>query len=401
MNGSNLKKVIGDAEGSLKELAELFDWADTVDIAYAWAGSRMGKAKHWKSIDVGKLRRVVIGTQFAQTEPWLLKLLHTHASRHPECTFHVVVRGSGTFHPKLAVARKGDKVRVLMGSSNLTEGGFGLNTELNVLLRFEANSTHARAFDNVVDECMKKGGPLNLRWLEGYELDYRNRPRQNGWVHASQWHLETIEDLELDWDGFVRAVRSQEGRPLGDDIQLSLFDHERSYFAEFDRMAPVVASKPRFQDWDEPERVAALGLKPSSGYLGRMKRASMAIHGVRTGPELVGRFLDAIPKSGPIPRDVFEHVIRGLMAIPNVGIGVATRLLVAIRPDMYLPVNDANQAEITRLFGKEINKPLHYIQLMDRIWATPWFRSPRPLDKDQARLWDNRVAILDAVIYRP
>lgn len=401
MNSINLKRVIGDAEEASDELAELFSWADTVDMAYAWATSRAGKANHWSNIDLRKLRKVVVGTQFAQTEPWLLKRLHTHTSSHPECTFHIVVRGGGTFHPKLAVGRKGGKVRVLIGSSNLTEGGFSLNTELNVLLRLEATSVHARAIDDFLDKCMDKGAPLDLRWLETYEQDYKKRPRPNGWVQGGRWHIEAIEDIELDWDSYVKALFSQEGRPLGDGVLLSLFHPERSYFAELDRMAPVVAAKPRFQDWSESERMSALGLKPASGYLGRMKRASMAIHLVRTQPEVVGRFLDDVPKSGPVPIDVFVRVIDGLMDIPDIGIGVATRLLAAVRPDLFLPVNNASQDELTRLFGMQVKQPQHYLQLMNRIWSTPWFQSPRPSDKQQARLWDNRAALLDALIYRP
>lgn len=401
MNANGLKKVMSDAEASLEALAELFGWADTVDIAYAWANSRDGKAKHWRKFNVGKLRKVIIGTQFAQTEPLLLKHLHVHASRHPECTFRVVVRGSGTFHPKIAVGRKGGEVRVLMGSSNLTEGGFGLNTELNMLLALDAKSVPARAFDDFIDQCLSKGEQLDLGWLEAYELDYKARPRQNGWVNAARWHFETIEDIDLDWDSYVKALFSQVNRPLGADVLLSLFHPERSYFAELDRMAPIVATKAKFQDWIESERMSALGLKPASGYLGRMKRASMAIHLVRHQPEVVGRFLDAVPKSGPVPNDVFVHAIEGLMNIPDVGIGVATRLLAAIRPDLFLPVNNASQDEVTRLFGMQVKQPQHYLELMDRIWATPWFRSPRPSEEQQARLWDNRAALLDALIYRP
>jgi hypothetical protein len=401
MNSSNLKRVIGDAEEASDELAELFSWAETVDMAYAWATSREGKADHWGRIDLRKLRKVVVGTHFAQTEPWLLKRLHAHASRHPECTFRIVVRGGGTFHPKLVVGSKGEKVRVLMGSSNLTEGGFGLNTELNVLLQLEASSVHVRAFDDFLDQCMGKGEPLDLGWLEAYEQDYRNRPRQNGWVHEARWHFETIDDLDLDWDSYVKALLSQERRPLAPGVLLSLFDPERSYFAELDRMAPVVTERPMFQDWSETERMSALGLKPASGYLGRMKRASMAIHLIRTQPEVVGRFLDEIPRSGPIPVDVFMRVTDGLMDIPDIGIGVATRLLTAIRPDLFLPVNNASQDEVTRLLGMQVKQPKHYFQLMDRVWATPWFRSPRPMDKQQARLWDNRAALLDALLYRP
>lgn len=401
MNISSIKKVVGKAEEASDELAELFGWAETVDIAYAWATSRGGAARHWEGVDLGKLRRVVVGTQFAKTEPWLLRHLHAHASRHPECTFRVVVRGGGTFHPKLAVGRKGGKVRVLMGSSNLTEGGFGLNTELNVLLQIEANSVQAREFDKFMVECMGKGAPLDLGWLDGYEQDYRNRPRPNGWVHGARWHIESIEDIDLSWDSYVEALYSQEGRSLGEGVLLSLFDRDRSYFAELDRMAPVVAARAGFQHWSESERMSALGLRPASGYLGRMKRASMAIHLIRTQPHVVGRFLDELPKAGPVPVEVFELVIDGLMKIPHVGIGVATRLLAAIRPDLFLPVNNASQEEVARLFGAQVKQPQHYLQLMDRIWQTPWFHSSRPLDEQEARLWDNRAALLDALIYRP
>jgi hypothetical protein len=36
---------------------------------------------------------------------------------------------------------------------------------------------------------------------------------------------------------------------------------------------------------------------------------------------------------------------------------------------------------------------------MQRIWRSPWRRSPRPVNQLERRVWNARVALLDSLYY--
>ena len=69
----------------LSALEKLFAWANEVDLACAWATAREGKADHWKCTDISKIRTAVIGVEFAQTEPWVLRIPCRRISASNKC----------------------------------------------------------------------------------------------------------------------------------------------------------------------------------------------------------------------------------------------------------------------------------------------------------------------------
>lgn len=85
--------------------------------------------------------------------------------------------------------------------------------------------------------------------------------------------------------------------------------------------------------------------------------------------------------------------------VRGVKLGTATRLLIAKRPDIFLPVNGANADRIKQVFGTVPKNPSQYMALMKHLWSMPWFKSGEPADEHQRRVWRVRVAILDAVLY--
>ena len=172
MNDST--EVLSSIANLQRALLTLGDWADEIHMAYAWAASDAGKAAHWRALPLGKVRRALIGIQFASTEPAVLRTL-LGCGRH---VLKVVEDTGGVFHPKLLIARRGNEAAVLLGSSNFTPGGLSGNTELNVLLRgaidrapiceiltfFETQWAHPRTFEPDED------------WLAKYEQAYDQRP---------------------------------------------------------------------------------------------------------------------------------------------------------------------------------------------------------------------------------
>ncbi len=144
------------------------DWSSYIDLAYAWASSGEGTANHWKALPLGKVRRAILGVHFNRTEPFVLRQLH--ALR----VLRVIHQAGGVFHPKLLVASNGSTTRIVIGSSNFTSGGFGENTEVNLMLAGPQGNEVIRSLVNVFDEAWGAGVEPDDSWLARYERAYRD-----------------------------------------------------------------------------------------------------------------------------------------------------------------------------------------------------------------------------------
>ncbi len=389
-------KLLNTTEASLDALEKLFGWADTIDVAYAWAGARQGKAAHWQALRPEKIGRALIGTQFAQTEPWVLETLQASS-----CELKVMLDSEGTFHPKLAIGRRKDgSVRILMGSSNLTAGGFETNTELNVLLAADETNAQVKKAASYFDECWARGKPLDFdpSWLARYKVAYARRPRPMGIVPMAPWRLESPTSLSMDWPDYVAMIREQEGRPINPTFRISIAGSHPSYREEFEHTADAFAADRSFASLTLEERKYAIGMGHSSGLLGQMSAAGDAKALVYHEPERIAPFLDRIPLHGPV-NDVLSSVMDGLVALDGISIGVASRLLVAKRPDLFVSVNNGSRVQLRRLFGRNITTVPHYLELLEIVWGMEWFRSPPPSDVSERFIWNHRAALLDAVLY--
>lgn len=117
--------ILKSPAAHMSALRKLFVWAERVNLACAWATARDGSASHWQSIALDKVEQAVIGDEFAQTEPWVLReLLAAGKLRVGRC--------QGTFHPKLYIGYRGSRARAIVGSANLTAAAFSTNVELSV-----------------------------------------------------------------------------------------------------------------------------------------------------------------------------------------------------------------------------------------------------------------------------
>jgi len=90
----------------------------------------------------------------------------------------VVADTGGVFHPKLIVGVKGREARALIGSSNLTLGGFAGNTEVNVLLSGHVDGPELQRLAGFLDDQWshpRAFAPDDV-WFDQYERLYENRP---------------------------------------------------------------------------------------------------------------------------------------------------------------------------------------------------------------------------------
>ena len=151
-------------------LSDAFTWAEEIRMAYAWASSSNGRAEHWRLLPLRKLKQVVIGLHFAQTEPFVLKALRSLG------VLRVARDTAGVFHPKVFVAVSGDIARVIVGSSNFTTGGFSTNTEANVMLVGPRADPAIEKLISFVDLVWHEAAEPNDELMKEYGELYDRRP---------------------------------------------------------------------------------------------------------------------------------------------------------------------------------------------------------------------------------
>lgn len=394
--------VLVDPSSSLQALKNLVAWAKTLDLAYAWVASSGGSAEHWRVLPLDRVRRAILGIHFAQTEPYVLRELRDLG------VLRVIADTGGVFHPKLIIGTKGTEARAIVGSSNLTTGGFAGNTEVNILLAGPIGDPALKQLAAFIDDQWShpRAFEPDDPWFEEYERLYDNRPAPPQMGPKKKRGPSVVnkgEDLDLDWAEFVDLISQQERRALWTGLEIHVFDHpEGSYLQEVEGCQAAFAAEPSYAKMPEDDRKLVAGWgERTTGYYGYTRAAGNFKKLTRTKPEDVAVHLDKIPLSGPVTIAQARAYLAGIMGVTGVALGTATRLLCMKRPDRFLPANNASLLNISRVFGTTPNTVEKYLTLVGHIWTYPWILAPAPADVSGARLWRARVALLDAVFYEP
>jgi hypothetical protein len=189
------------------------------------------------------------------------------------------------------------------------------------------------------------------------------------------------------------------------------------YLTEADVCRQLFLRHPRFAQMPPEGRRVVAGIEPppERRWFGAMGAAARFSQIVVRAPTQIGQVLDAIPVQGPVTTGHIQAYVASMLKIDGVNIATATRLLAMKRPDVAVPCTAANYFHMSRELAplklpklsvpKECQAILEaakdYAILLDRIWHSPWWQSPRPATPRSAVIWEARVALLDTVFYDP
>lgn len=381
--------MLTTSEAHASALKALFAWAHDVDLACAWATASEGNAAHWKFIDVNKIRRAVIGVEFAQTEPWVLRtLLKGDRLR--------VGLAKGTFHPKVYMGTKGGSVRAIVGSANFTGAAFSSNVELGVLMEGRRSDPRMKDLAKFINRQWNMGMQVDEGWIEDYQFSFDNRPKAPV-IPRAKMQVTSVDDLQMPWSRYYRVLQAQENRIEG----IGVFRGRTSYSRELDDTQKVFNTYPRFADVPEAQRRLLMGLpRDSTGLIGSMGAARHAKSLVKKKPAEIGEHLDRIPLEGPVTIELVSDVMHGMTSLHGVKLGVATRLLTVKRPDLFVSVNKGSNPQLAMLLRRrQVTTVPHYLDLLQTVWRLEWHKAPAPRDAHQREAWGRRAALLDAILY--
>ena len=364
----------------------------------------------------GKLR-VVVGQDFAGTDPRAVRRVFAVA---PDGVRWAWRPRFGIHHPKVYVFHHRDDVTALLGSANLTRQAFLYNVEATAVLRGDRAEMAdvLRFFEDRWDPADE----VTEENLDAYSTLWGELNQERQAVDAAlaeqddSARAQAVEEAERvagrvlswTWDEYVTCVHRVDElwRPFGSRVD--------DLLEMLEEIPPLLAHP--LVDVSRVDRQALLGIwsedYPTAGWLGTMRGAGHAKHLLVENDEpalatqrAVSKILQRIPGGDGLPplervRDAFEQ----LTALDYVGPAIASRYLTLLRPDACFSLNSASKdgfSTLLRLPAARLRTPAGYAEGLRRLWQAPWMSSPKPVDAFEAKLWQNRAALLDAFVYRP
>jgi HKD family nuclease len=186
------------------ELIEAFQSAlqdaDSFDIAVAWAASFAHLSMLCDYAQAGKSLRAIIGRDRYATHPDAVRRLLAAA---PGKIRWGRTPSQGIFHPKVFVFHHRERITALVGSANLTRGGFDRNTEATV--RLAGTAGELGSLVQFFEREWSQGTLIDEGNLARYEEEWRAQLRPPSEVSATRTAENTSpaapveEDRVLTW----------------------------------------------------------------------------------------------------------------------------------------------------------------------------------------------------------
>ncbi len=150
---------------------------DEIYIAVAYARYKGGIEILEEHLRKAKKIRIIVGA-FGSTTPKALRKLYEICSEGDK---EVRIIRDKDFHTKLYVFTFENKFIAIIGSSNLSKGGFERNIEINTILYGFTRYKTYRKLMKIFNEIWKRGKKLEKEFIEGYKKEYEKyREKRKG-----------------------------------------------------------------------------------------------------------------------------------------------------------------------------------------------------------------------------
>jgi len=377
-----------------------FDWA------VAWASVNFDSFKLLKK-HRSKIRHIVIGTEFHQTHPDFI----AEFSGDANVRFRIDQEGlNGVFHPKVFLFSD-DKSswEAVVGSANFTNAAFTRNVECAVLFG-SADQVDGLTYAELLQQ-IKTLWSAAQRVSDENLLAYRARWKINRTrLGAAAGHTANdartssvydCELLNLDWREFLKRMQAERGNRFQD--RLNLLKQARAILSERQSLKDM--------SLDERKRICGTAVEDAIKWrlFGSMSGSIVLKKRIRDNDTILSQALDLIPSSGPVTKEHYDNYVSALRQTfvyekGFQGLAVATRLLCIKRPDYFLCIDRENKSGLAKALGLRQNKmriDTYWDSVIAPILESPWYLSPRPVTSAGKLAWDARVAMVDALFYKP
>lgn len=338
-----------------------------------------------------RIEKAIFGLHFYQTHPDFIETFIDHKG------IRFIKETDGIFHDKFYLFVNSSKDwMAILGSSNLTNGGFVKNIECNVLFSNEDDKS-GKMYKSLIDH-------IEVIWREASSFssvdlnNYRNsfnlqKPRRDVLhkVIRSPKHIFNGASLLLmTWDEYCAKLQHHEGLAK----RLNVLKEAHALFK----------STNHFYELDEfdKKKISGYRLKEAEDwwFFGTVSKGEILSEMI---DKRIGRAIDCIPLDGEVSKSQYDKYVQLFCdgGKWNNPIGSATRLLAMKRPDIFLCVNGENKAGLANGLGisqNQITLENYWDEIVIPIQKAAWYNGI-PQNIKQREIFRNRVALLDSIYY--
>lgn len=395
-----------DAKGMERSLPKLFKKYEEIYIAAAWGSN--GPIAESLLQHVDKFRFVAFGVAFCHTDPVLIdRLVGVNNA-------FIADVAKGTFHPKLYYFRTGDEAEAIIGSSNFTSGGLGVNVEANVHIKGPRKAQVFREIEAALNDYKLFSRPVSHELASMYRLQFEaaqklkkpNNPTLPGDGKRAEQFSSPIATMT--WEEYARLVENDPQHSF--EGRLSLLQEVRAMFARSASFSDLSVNEWKAISGVIGERqMEECGLNQHDwAWFGSMKGAGAFANRIAERDRYLVSALDNIPRHGHVEEHHFTEFCNDFSLAfsksKRMGaVATATRLLAMKRPDVFICISKPNVDGVARALAcaKNAFKLENYWEkVIDPIRVSPWYNHPKPAGTE-GELWEGRVAMLDAIYYDP
>lgn len=385
------------------KICSLMNSYGNISFASAWASANSEAFKVLMK-NKNKIHKIVVGIHFYQTNPNFIKEFIDNKK------VKFITNPNGIFHPKIYLfSNNKNDWQCLIGSANFTKSAMEKNTEIMTCITsndIDSEILYSKLVAEI-ENYHKKATIFTNEDLESYQKiwDKKLKIRDNLQDKFSQdtdiTPIYKSNIITLNWDDFFNKVKNDNNHSF--EMRLELLKKAKQYFLNIE-----------FKEISEENRLKIAGITKWDndlnwhyfGYMGNARVFANSIK-IENRIESLSNALEHIPLTGTILREnYFDFLNSFIDKNRSWGYGVATvsRILSMKRPDVFFCLTKGNGRLLYKDFGisKEIKThdyERYWDEIIERIHKSDWFDSKKPKDKIQEELWNNRVAMLDAIFY--
>jgi hypothetical protein len=391
--GKNLERLVSEHRE--------FRWA----VAWGTSGEHADHLLAHKA----KIKNLLIGIDFYQTDPDLLRRL----LNHPRCRVALDIC-SGTFHPKVFHFQSGPMASAIVGSANFTASGIDRNEEMAVLFEGKSEDPLLRGLRTQIETLWLRGAEIKKPFLDSYSIahatakQHRDALRKTRLVkpRANATHPDL---LRMPWGQYLRAARKTDR-----------FEERMEVLAA---AAILFASENTFQELGNLERKAIAGFIGKKeialadkkwntldwGWFGAMGSAGSFKRLINRNSPHISDAMNEIPLVGDVSETQYKAFAAKFERAfareqRKEGIATASRLLAMKRPDYFVCIDSANRQGLGDDLGfapTTLGLEKYWESVIIPLMQARWWRESRPIERADARVWDRRTAMVDTLYYVP
>lgn len=362
-----------------------------VSIAVAWANNQCFMYDVLCQNE-SKIEKMIVGLDFTHTTPTFIKRFISNKK------VRFLTLEPHTFHPKFYFFYNSPSDwSLIIGSSNFTKGGFGLNMEACVLINSEDTQTDFyKQCTDYINNVWGQSRQLTSEGFSNYKAKFEMQKKehlQDNFRFALTKYGAIIDTLS--WEEYVKRVMKDKDSV---EVRCQILKKAHEFFNKYSS----------FKDFPDNERKCVAGIQRE---LPGMEDVDWGFFGTCFGN---GKFkkaiidnntklveaIDVIPLEGEVTAEQYKKYCSIWKKEYKEPVALASRLLAMKRPDLFVCINSRNRKLLCNEFAISqslLSMDSYWDEIVSRIQTSVWYKDSCLKSHSEKEICQYMAAMLDSI----